>query len=165
MFRKHLSLPVLALALATLFTVVSPSRVHVQTASGNRLLLTLQQRDASGRPIINRQIGPIVYNGTVGTFYTGTMTTTEQQITLPAAVILQLYIKNTSPTITLQVDWAYPSDPPQIPHVVQVLRPGAVLVFWQPSTATSVGIDQLTFHGILDGIGVVGAKYEMFLGG
>src|SRR5712692_8203635 len=119
---------VLAVALAV-SVLTSPICVHTQTASVNKLLLTLQTLDLAGIPVLNRQVGFVSFNGAVGTFSTASLASGANVITLPTTVVLQCYVKNTHATQTVTVTLT-----PQggASAIAQVLGPGAVYLFWQP---------------------------------
>lgn len=146
--------PLLVFVLALI--VISPTPVRVQTASVNRLLLTLRQEDLSGVPIINRQIGFTSYNGTVGVFTNAILTDTNAHSqTLPTTNVLQFYFKNTHATATITLTWT-----PQggSSNVVKAVGPGGIVSFWE--TTTGSGITALSIQS-----NTSNATYEMFLGG
>jgi hypothetical protein len=148
---------VLVLLLLTFSAVSGPIDVHVQTASVNKLLLTIQQLDLSGVPVLNRQVGFVSYNGTVGTFTTANLASGANVISLPSSVILQLYVKNTHATNNVTVTLT-----PQggASAITQVLGPGAVFALWQTSTASTYGITALTLTA-----SGANTTVEYFLGG
>jgi hypothetical protein len=148
----------LLVLVVALIAIVSPTDVHVQTASVNRLLLTLQQQDVTGVPILNRRIGFISWAGSVGVFSNNKLTTfpAPVSIPLPTATVLQFYFRNTSPSASITVTWT-PTGGASV--VTQTLLPGGVVAFWQSATGT-VGITALSLSANL-----LPATYEMFLGG
>lgn len=150
------SLALLA-ALCTL-TPLAFVLTHAQTASVNQLLLTLRQQDLTGTPILNRQIGYLSYNGTVGNFTNSITTSTGSfTVTLPTAIVLNLYIRNTASSGTLTVTWTKQGGSSQS---ICVLDPGAEIVLWNTSTSATAGITALTLQSSVSSL-----TYEMFLGG
>jgi hypothetical protein len=128
-----------------------------QTASTNKLTLTLQQLDSLGVPIANRQIGPVSYSGVVGALTVGNLANGANVITLPVSPTLQLYVKNLHTTNTITII-ATPQGGASA--TMQVLGPGAVFLFWQSATAATYGITALTLTA-----SAVNTPYELYAGG
>jgi len=84
-------------------------------------------------------------------------TTGETTIALPTPTVLQLYLRNTHATATITVKWTPQGGAEATIHIV---RPGGVLVFWQPSTSATTGITGLKLTA-----SVANTTYELFLGG
>lgn len=130
---------------------------HSQTASTNKLLLTLQQLDTGGVPVLNRQVGYVSFNATVGAFSVANLANGANVITLPISPVLQCYVKNLHATNTVTIILT-----PQggASATVQVLGPGAVFSFWQTATAATYGITALTLTA-----SAANTPVEYFLGG
>lgn len=152
--RSQLALVVVALVALC----VDPTKLHSQTSSVNRLLLQLQQQDISGVPVLNRTIGFKSYNGTVGTFVTGTLTSTSPTtITLPTTTVLQLYIHHTGSSGTLSVTWTVSGFGS---NLARVMKPDGQTIFWETDATGSNGITALSLQA-----SVAPMTYELFLGG
>lgn len=128
------------------------------SASQNNLLLILQQLDAAGVPVLNRQVGPIEYAGTVGEPEIGTLTDTNAHAqTLPTTNLLQLYFKNTHATAVITLT-ATPQGGASA--VIAKVQPGGVFVNWCASTSATAGYTALSLQS-----DTANATFEMFLGG
>jgi hypothetical protein len=148
--------PLLTLFLVVVLLLSGPS-FNAQTASTNKLLLTLQQLDITGIPVLNRQIGYASYNANVGQFQVLNLGSGANVITLPASPVLQLYVKNLHATNTVTLIWT-PQGGASV--TVQVLGPGGVALFWQTATAVTYGITALTLTA-----SGANTPVEMFAGG
>lgn len=126
------------------------------SASNNYLTLLLQQTDTTGTPILNRNIGPVQYAGSVGAFTNAILSDTSSHAqTLPVVTVLQFYFRNTATAGNITVTWT-PSSSSS--NVVKKVGPGGTLAFWE--TAAGDGITALTIQSDTNP-----ATYEMFLGG
>lgn len=131
------------------------------SASQNNLSLVLNQQDASGINILNRQIGVIPFAGTVGAFYDGILTGTgATTITFPVGLTncLQFYFKNTHASANITINWTPLAATGSV--IAQKLVPGSALLCWQTATGSSGGITAVT--GTAD---AVNATFECFIGG
>lgn len=143
------------LAAVGVFVFLSVPALRSQTASVNRLLLTLQQQDLSGTPIVNRTIGFVTYNGVGGVFTNSILTSTgSTSITLPSTTMLQFYLRNTHATANITVTWTSSGGSS---NVVKKVGPGGVLAFWE--TQAGDGITALALQS-----DTANATYESFLG-
>lgn len=128
------------------------------SAAQNRMTLLLQSMDSAGSPIINRSIGPVSYDGAVGAFYDSilpTVNATPQ--TLPTAIVLQLYFRNTHATAVITVTWT-PQGGASV--VSKKVAPGGFVAFHDPANPATAGITALSLQS-----DTINATYEMFLGG
>lgn len=123
----------------------------------NNLTLVINQQDADGVNILNRSIGAISYEGSVGEFESGKLTdTSEHQQTLPVTTVFQFYFKNTHASAKITVAWT-PSGGAK--STIQVVQPGGELSFWHP-VVTSGGFTALYYTS-----DVANATFEHFIGG
>jgi hypothetical protein len=125
----------------------------------NNLSLVLNQQDASGVNILNRAIGAISYEGTVGQFKAGLLSdASEHQQTLPQGIttVFQYYFKNTHATAKITVAWT-PAGGAK--STIQVVQPGGVIAFWYP-VVTSGGFTALYYTS-----DTASATFEDFIGG
>ena len=128
------------------------------TPSQNNLSLIVNAQDANGVNFINRVVGAIGYQGIVGQYLDGVLTTTgSTSLTLPTATALQVYIKNTSATAGITIG-ATPSSGSSGP--IGKLGPGSVYTYWSMTFAASLGFTAMTLTA-----DTAGATFELFLGG
>lgn len=126
--------------------------------STNNLSIVISQQDSNNVNIVNRLIGAISFAGIVGTFIEGRVLSVSQQtITLPVAQPLQFYFKNTDTVAEFTIVWT-----PQggASATVQVLGPGAVILFWQPATDTDYGVSDIKYTSDTNP-----GSFEYFIGG
>jgi hypothetical protein len=128
--------------------------------SENNLSLVLNQQDSSGVNILNRSIGAISYDGSVGDFTKGKLTdTAEQQQTFPEGLstALQFYFKNTHATAKVTVAWT-PTGGAK--STIAIIGPGGVIALWGATSAGSVGFTALYYTS-----DTANATFEHFIGG
>lgn len=124
----------------------------------NTLSPTLQSFDASANQIVKRVVTVTSTTPTVGDFRQGTCTDTSlNAITLPVALVLQFYFKNTHATAKLTLKWT-----PQGVTLVttSVLGPGDAIMFWHTVTSVTAGFTAFSLQSDTSG-----ATYEAFFGG
>src|SRR6266853_256888 len=129
------------------------------SASQNNLSLILNQQDSAGVNVLNRTVGAVTCAGVVGQWTDGILVTiaTPVAITLPTAIVLQLFLKNTHATAVITVTWT-----PQggAANISQKLGPGGVLLLWHTVTSATAGITTLTLNPDTGN-----CTFDLFLGG
>lgn len=121
----------------------------------NILTLTITSNDQNNSQVISRAFGPLTFIGNTGVLEVALslLTTGDNVITLPAATIYNLIIKNTDPVNSITVKWT--------PHA------GAAVTLATLSPNSIIAIFNLTLANGIDGLvinGTVGTKVDLFLG-
>lgn len=116
------------------------------TASTNSLSIVLQEVDANGVNVLNRQIGPVTYTGFAGQMNTALLTGTgATTINFPPGLTnaLQVYVKNTSVTGNVTISMTPLSATGVV--IIAKLAPGAVSIpLWSPLSGSSGGYSNMT---------------------
>lgn len=128
--------------------------------SENNLTLRVNQQDVNGVNIVDRTIGAISYDGSVGEFRVGNLSdTAEHQQTFPQGLTtaLQFYFKNTHATAKITVAWT-PTGGAK--STIAIIGPGGSIALWGATSAGSVGFTALYLTS-----DVAAATFEYFIGG
>jgi hypothetical protein len=107
------------------------------------LTATITAVDVNSKQPITRDIGSPQLDSAFGQFSTyDTLVTAAVEVTIsiPEPAAYCVYVKNLDAANTLSVKWTTQGG---VEVVVTVLRPGGVLILWNPSTGATAGITSL----------------------
>lgn len=121
----------------------------------NILTLTVTSNDQFNSQVISRAFGPLTFIGNTGVLEVALslLTTGDNIITLPAAIIYNLIVKNTDPANSITVKWTPNAG---AAATIVALGPGATIALF--NIALTNGLTSLTING------TVGTKVDLFLG-
>jgi hypothetical protein len=127
--------------------------------TNNASVLVNSQDGASGVNLINRSSGVISFAGVAGELDKRTLAadTNIHAFDLPAAVVLQVYIKNTHATAKILITGTIQGGASQ--STVRI-GPGGIFLYWEPATATTIGFSAISYTS-----DVASATVEVFFGG
>lgn len=121
----------------------------------NILTLIVTTNDQNNVQVANRAFGPLTFNGNTGVLEVGLslLVTGDNVITLPAAVVYNLIVKNTDPSASITVKWTPNAG---AAATIVTLGPSALIALFNVSLTN--GLTTLTINGPM------GTKVDLFLG-